>query len=193
MKHLLAGITASIVISFTASACLEGTVDFGPPNNLRRRGGDVEVARCQLPAGADGSVCPDWTTEVFPLFDEKYLCAENGCHLGPNDPTGVNMVKGDPTATHAALKAFTRDDGRPYISDDDPDSSYLLCNIDPNAPVIIGSIMPKGIVITPEDLITIGNWVDCGMKLSGGTPNPTGGMGGMGAGGALGTGGSGGQ
>lgn len=183
----------ALTTALLAGACLEGSVDFGPPNNLRLRG-NASIEPCALPAGADGSVCPDWETEVFPLFDEKYKCALSGCHLGPNDPTGVNMVKGDAAATHAALSAFTRDD-RPYVSDIEPENAYLLCNIDPSAPVLIGSFMPRGEVISEEDLITIGNWVACGMNVTGGTPVETGGggttgTGGMGAGGAGGAGGS---
>lgn len=171
----------ALSVAMLAGACLEGSVEFGPPNNLRLRG-NASIEPCVLPEGADGSVCPDWETEVFPLLDEKYNCALSGCHLGPNDPTGVNMVKGDHVATHAALTAFTNND-RPYISETEPENAYLLCNIDPAAPVLIGSFMPRGEVISPEDLIIIGNWVACGMKLSGGTPVDTGG-GGAGAGAA---------
>jgi len=179
----------ALTVAVTAGACLEGSVDFGPPNNLRLRG-QASVEPCGLPAGADGSICPDWETEVFPLFDEKYRCANSGCHQGPNDPTGVNMTKGDPIATHAALSAFTRD-GRPYISEIEPENAYLICNIDLDSSVLIGTFMPKGESISDEDLITIGNWVACGMKLTGGDPVETGG-GGASAGGGGASGGAGG-
>ncbi|MEM6786114.1 MAG: hypothetical protein AAF715_01245 [Myxococcota bacterium] len=190
MRHIL---PLSLLLGGTigVAACLEGGVDFGPPNNLRLRG-EVQIEQCTIPEMA-GTRCPDWTTEVFPLFDEKYNCALSGCHLAPNDPTGVNMVKGDAIATHAALSAFDRD-GRAYISDVDPTNAYLMCNIDPTQPVLIGSFMPRGQVIDDDDLTTIYDWVACGMKVTGGDPVATGGGGGTGGtGGAGGGGGAGGE
>ena len=38
--------------------------------------------------------------------------------------------------------AFRRGD-RPYISSDAPEEAYILCNLDPNAPVRIGTLMPS--------------------------------------------------
>lgn len=182
--------TALLALAATLGVgCLEDDVTYGPVGGLRIRG-EVAPDPCALPAGLDGppAVCPDWATDVFPLLDGTYGCTLDGCHAGPNDPTGVNMVPGDADASYDALAAFVRGD-RPYIAPNGQEEAYLLCNIDQNAPVRIGTLMPTtSPKIAGDDLITIAGWVACGMLKTGGTP----GVGGGGTGGATGTGGAGG-
>lgn len=178
--------------SATLLGCLEDPVRFGPVGGLRVRGtGDDPGggSACALPPGVDTTLCPEWATAVFPLFDKggELRCGNSGCHEGPNDPTGVNMVPGDAAASYAALAAYQRD-GRPYIKPDGADEAYLMCNIWRGAPTTVGVIMPLADTTSDDHLNIIGAWVNCGMLPEGGTP----GTGGMGAGGEGGAGGAGG-
>lgn len=206
--HPMPILTRSVVLIAVLgaiTACDDGEVRFGPPNGLRIRGNATVTDACPLPAGVPAAPTPaecaaiSWQNEIFPQFFDAsppmgagaYLCANNGCHAGPNDPTGVNMVIGDAAASYTALANF-ENGGRPYFSADAADAPYLLCNIDPNTTVFYGTPMPLGPVVTPEHLVRIGTWAACGMpndSVPGGGP----GAGGMGTGGSLGAGGAGGM
>ncbi len=180
------------------SACNDGEVRFGPPGGLRIRGLATSTDICPLPPGVSATPAPaecatvSWQDDIFPKYFDAgtpYLCANSGCHEGPNDPTGVNMVPGDADASYIALAAFMNG-GRPYFSENPDDAPYLMCNIDPATTVPLGSPMPRGPVVSPEHLEEIGLWVACGMvndSMGGGVG------GGGGGGGALGAGGAGGQ
>jgi hypothetical protein len=173
-----------------ASGCDDDKVRFGPPGGLRIRGAQTGVA-CPLPPGVSPNPTPaectvSWANDVFPLFDETgpYLCALGGCHNGPNDATGVNMVAGDEEGSYIALAAFVNG-GRPYISPNAEDSPYLMCNIDPKTTAPYGTPMPDlSTVVSDADLQLIGLWAACGMENDDGV--------GSGAGGALPMGGNGG-
>src|SRR5690606_29459888 len=154
---------ASVFILLASSAlfgCLEEPVRFGPVGGLRVRGTGNDAggaASCALPPTIDPTICPDWTTDVFPLFDKggPLRCGNSGCHEGPNDPTGVNMVPGDAAASYAALAAYQRD-GRPYIKANGADEAYLMCNIWRNAPVTVGVVMPFNATTEEAHLNVIG-------------------------------------
>ncbi len=192
VKKVLTGSFAVMAMLGATTACDDGAVRFGPPGGLRIRGVASVDDVCPLP----GSVSPTpsavecaastWKGEIFPRFFDAgtpYLCANAGCHAGPDDPTGVNMVIGDAAASYSALANFSNG-GRPYFSEDPADAPYLLCNIDAGTSVPYGSPMPKGPVVSSDDLAIIGLWVACGMvndTVPGGGAG--GGVGGMGAGG----------
>jgi hypothetical protein len=174
--------------SATLLGCLEESVRFGPVGGLRVRGTGDDVggaSACSLAPGTDTTICPEWATAVFPLFDKggALRCGNSGCHEGPNDPTGVNMVAGDPAASYAALAAYQRD-GRPYIKPNGADEAYLMCNVWRSAPVTIGVVMPLAGTTADEHLKIIGSWVSCGMLPEGGIPGTGGGGAAGGAGGA---------
>lgn len=154
---------AVLTLAFVAG-CLEDPPTFGPVGGLRLRG-EVPAEACALPAGVDPAPtdCPDWSTVVWPLLRDVYNCSLNGCHLAPNDPTGVNLVPDDAGASYDALAAFVRGD-RPYISETAPDTAYIMCNVDPGAPLRIGTLMPStSPKLAAADLDVVGRWVACGM------------------------------
>ena len=184
------------VAAVVAMSCLPDEPHFGPPNNLRERGvgsGGSGGQLCALPPGVDesGNTCPDWTTDIFePIFDdvESAACTADGCHGGINGAKGLTLVAADAAASYAALAAYDNVDGHPYIRPGGADDAYLMCNIWKDAPRKIGSLMPivQGHIklIEGQDLVTVGNWVACGMPE---------GEGATGGGGSGGTGGNGGQ
>jgi hypothetical protein len=156
----------SLVIAMLLG-CQTDDVEFGPPGGLRaRREGNTKNDACPIDPAADGSVCPDWTTEIFPLFDETgpYGCGLANCHGQAPGSAGLFIKAGDPTAAYTNMSAF-KNAGRPYIGP--PDEAYLLCNLSPDPDVKIGSLMPlvggnvEGLVLG-DDLIALGNWVLCG-------------------------------
>jgi len=166
------------------AACADDVVRFGPPNNLQFPG-DAGAAACQAPDGATGETCPEWETTVFPLL-ESYGCTNSACHSEDKPSGGLALHAGDATKSYTALREFTNGAGRPYVADADeadPNSPpYMICNITGSPPV--GPLMPPG-GMTPEDLVVVGDWALCGMRLKGGTPVSTGsGQGGDGSGGS---------
>ena len=181
-----------LVTVTTALTCLPDEPRFGPPNGLHEPGmgdGGSGGRLCALPPGVDasGATCPDWTTEVFPLLDQPYACTSDGCHGDINGSKGLTLVSGDGAATYAALAAYDNADGHPYIRPGGTDDAYILCNVWNEAPRKLGSRMPivQGEIplIQGDDLITIGNWVACGMPEngaggSGGSGSAGGGQGG---------------
>src|SRR4030095_13175983 len=128
------------------------------------------------------------------MFDQTlaggaYGCTNDNCH-GVADGGGLRMVPGDALASYDALLAY-KNGPLSYISND-PQTAYILCNLQTKEDRLIGN-QPMPVVggdilsaVAPEDLVTIGNWVKCGMPR-------TGMVGAGGAGGALGVGGAGGN
>ena len=185
------------LLAMALSACDSDVVRFGPALGLRIRGGDGEFSECPLPQGSTGDTCPDWATEIFPLFDgPTYGCTLTTCHGGATEPI---MPAGDADQSYDALANYVNPqlpsvDGepRPYIEagpyPNDVNPSYLLCNINFADDVSLGSPMPKGFgALAGADLIAVGNWVACGMQKSTSL-----GAGGGGVGGAAPAGGAGG-
>jgi hypothetical protein len=97
------------------------------------------------------------------------------------------MPAGDAAATYSAMSNYTRD-GRPYIGEGLQNEAYILCNIWRDAPSQVGTLMPivAGNIqlVEGDDLLTIANWVACGMPEAGGAIGVGGGGGAVGAGGA---------
>ncbi len=174
---------ALVVVSLVAAAaCDDDTVRFGPPNNLQFPDSG-SAAVCKAPEGSTGETCPDWETVVFPLL-ESYGCTNSACHSETKASGDLALYEGDATKTYEALAAFTNGAGRPYVADSDaadPNAPpYMLCNLTASPPV--GPLMPPGGMMK-EDLVIVGNWALCGMRLKGGTPVTPDGSGGGGGGG----------
>jgi hypothetical protein len=151
--------------------CATDEVEFGPPGGLRaRREGNTDNAACPTEAAADGSVCPDWSTELFPMLDETgpYGCALASCHGTAPGAAGLHIPPGDASTAYDNMAAF-ENAGRPYVGGED---SYILCNLSPDPDVKIGSLMPlvggpvEGLVMG-DDLVALGNWVLCGGPKTG--------------------------
>jgi hypothetical protein len=184
-----------LIVGAMAIGCDDPDVRFGPVGGLRVRGGigggDSGEA-CPYPPGTDetGATCPSWNDVIFPMLDEDglYGCARDGCHggaIGSNvGAANLTMPPGDADGSYDALAAYTRGD-RPYIGEGLQSTAYLLCNIWPESPGRIDPIMPIPLgdevpLFSGSDLVTVANWVACGMPKAGGAIVGAGGMGGMG-------------
>jgi hypothetical protein len=184
-KHVVARYPLlSLLLGALAVHAVAGCGDevrFGPPGGLRQPSGGNDA--CPIPDTTAVAACPDWATEVYPLFDDggPFQCATAGCHGTPANSTGLYIPPGDAAGAYGALSAYKRD-GRPYISTQDADHPYMLCNINPDPAILVGRIMPPStaLQIKGTDLATLGKWVECGMLQTGGVV----GTGGGGAGGA---------
>ncbi len=185
-------ISSWLCISSLLAACVFGCEDdstrFGPPGGLRVRGNDQtnNSQPCPLPEGVSGDPCPDWATEVFPLFDGKYGCTLDNCHSGSVGAASLTLYEGDASASYDAMAAYDNY-GRKYFEENGQDSAYLMCNLsnDPQINFLLSSPMPilteeVTSLVVGEDLILVGNWVACGMLKQGGG----GGQGGSGGGGS---------
>ncbi|MBM4377184.1 MAG: hypothetical protein FJ095_19055 [Deltaproteobacteria bacterium] len=166
-----------IALGLAAAACDDGEVRFGPPNNLRFPDGGTGI--CPAPTGATGETCPEWETDVFPMLENNSGCTNKACHSEDKPSGGLALHEGDATKSYEALAAFKNQAGRPYVADADtvdPEAPpYMLCNVTATPP--IGPLMPPS-GMSDEDLVVLGNWALCGMKLKGGTPIGQGGAGG---------------
>jgi hypothetical protein len=172
-------------------------VRFGPPQGLRaEEGGNVEACMPEAAKALDCAAAPDWATAIFtPMFDQtmtgsKYGCTNDNCH-GVADGGGLRMVPGDALGSYDALAAYANGTLK-YIGPD-PLNSYILCNLQTKENLLIGN-QPMPVVggdimsfVSPEDMLIIGHWVNCGAPRTG-TPVMTGAGGGGGAGGAGGAG-----
>ena len=197
MRRLLIPL-AFVTMGLAAAACLEDDVRYGPPGGLRIRGANQtgDEGACPLPADIDPVACPDWSTQIFPMFDAtgKFGCALDFCHGVPPGGASLYMPPGDPATSYDNMAAYAPF-GRPYIGPDAQDTAYLICNLSSDPDVNLGTaVMPKivaGVEGLPlgDDLKMIAEWVNCGMPKG-----ASGGVGGGGAaGGAGGAGGVGGQ
>lgn len=184
---------------FVGACLLENEIDYGPPGGLRNQ---ASLEACTTPSKP--AQCPDWTNDVFPLF-ESNCAAAAGCHDSQNGGIAPLIVNGDPVASYAALATYAPN-GRPYIKDDGKsDEAYILCNLQyrdasdqtvvPD-PSLDSVLMPKGAALSLEYWTTIAHWVACGMKPQAGAgegggggmePGGGGGASNNGAGGAGGT------
>ncbi len=163
LRYTLLAVTSALL---TLPACDSDEVTFGLPGGLRaRREGNTNNGGCPTPAGADGLTCPDWSSEIFPLFDDSgaYGCAQASCHGTSPGGAGLFIPPGDASAAYDNMAAF-KNAGRPYIGGS---KSYILCNLSPDPDFKIGSLMPlvggsvKGLVAN-DDLVAVANWVLCG-------------------------------
>jgi len=159
------------LLALVIFGCQQDTTRFGPPGGLRVRGNDQSNSSqsCPLPAESTGDPCPDWATEIFPLFDGKYGCTLDNCHGGSIGAASLTLYEGDASASYDAMAAY-ENYGRKYFEENGQDSAYLMCNLsnDPQINFLLSSPMPiltEGVtsLVVGEDLILVGNWVGCGM------------------------------
>ncbi|MCA9621638.1 MAG: hypothetical protein KC731_21595 [Myxococcales bacterium] len=166
MRHPWLRRAVPLGLTLSLTACLSDDVEFGLPGGLRaRREGNTGNEACPIDPAADGSVCPDWTTDIYPLFDENgtYGCALQSCHGRAPGASGLFIPPGDAATAYANMSMF-ENATRPYVGGAD---SYILCNLSPDPDVKIGSLMPlvggpvQGLV-SGDDLVALSNWVLCG-------------------------------
>ena len=191
MHRTVAALSTCFLACAAISACELDTVEYGDPGGLRLVPNDI--TNCELPSGATGTPCPTWE-DVYAIFDSStYGCTLSSCHGADTQAAGLFMPQGDAATGYTNMTAFEARDGslKLYIAPGD-ETSYLLCNLNPDPAQTIGTLMPIGGFqkILGDDLLTIGNWYACGQSGPGMGSGPSG-SGGMGAGG-MGSGGMGG-
>lgn len=167
-----------------AMACGGEDVRYGEPGGLRAPAGNDA---CPIPDNSGVAACPDFATAVFAIFDNPMGagCTDAGCHGVAPGGGGLFMPSGDAQAAYQQMSGYLNS-GRPLVSTRADDKPYLLCNLNPDPAVTVGSIMPPSATtrIGGADLATLAKWVECGMQLQGG--GATGGAGGGGGAGGVG-------
>jgi hypothetical protein len=106
--------------------------------------------------------CADntWAGAIWPTLSAS--CTGSGCHDdgAGNGAAGIYLPGADAAAAFAGLKAYQNNAGYSYVSDTDPEHSWILCNLkgQPGG----GDKMPLGRDIAPGLINTIEAWAKCG-------------------------------
>ena len=155
---------------------------YGPPGGPR-----IHEEGCPDIAQITGAMCAvSWRNDIWPLLNAQApmgsSCGATGCH--GSGAGGLTLPSDDPEKSFSVLKAYSPQQGYPYINDAAPGHTWILCNLHGDKGG--RSLMPptKGADAT-YDKVKL--WAQCGEKLdsaSGGTSSSTGAGGSGGAGGA---------
>ena len=154
---------------------------YGPPGGPR-----IHEEGCPDIPQISGAMCNiSWRNDVWPLLNAATPagsgCGINGCHA--SGAGGLTLPADDPEKSFSVLKAYSPQQGYPYISDTAPGHTWILCNIHGDKGG--RSLMPP-MQMSEATYATVKLWAQCGQKLdsaSAGTGSTTGAGGGGGAGG----------
>jgi hypothetical protein len=135
---------------------------YGPPSG----GAQTPPAACPEVTqknAADCEAAPTWTADIFPIFDSDAgaKCTSSNCHGSPTPPK-IALPAGDAASSYTALTGYTNPAAGNYVDRNNPEKSWLLCNIGGAQPSV-GSTMPiGGGTFAPGDLQKIQDWLACG-------------------------------
>jgi len=154
-----------------ASCATEDEVRYGDPDRAAAGSSAASTG-----SGVECTPDPDcevsFTTDVFPVLENKAKCGSSGCHLMA---TNGFQFPNAPVDARLALLDYTYQGASPYVVPCDAASSKLSCNlrIEGNAEGpfgACGSQMPKALAsdtiadapLTVEELALVTDWIDCG-------------------------------
>jgi hypothetical protein len=154
---------------------------YGPPGGPRiHEEGCPDIAQV-----SDASCTVSWRNDIWPLLNANAPtgqgCGIMGCH--GSGAGGLTLPMDDAAQSFKVLKAYSPQQGYPYINDSAPGHTWILCNLHGDKGG--RSLMPP----TKMDQAMFDQvklWAQCGEKLdsaSAGTGTSTGTGGGGGAGG----------
>jgi uncharacterized membrane protein YgcG len=170
---------------------------YGPPGGPR-----VHEEGCPDISQMTGAMCSlSWRNDIWPLLNNPaappgQACGKAGvCHGTGANAGGLALPADDPVKSFNVLKAYTPQQGYPYINDSAPGHTWILCNLQGTkggrSPMPQAPNFPLGQPILDKVKV----WAQCGERLdapSGASSSSSGGGGGGGMGGAGGAGGTGG-
>jgi hypothetical protein len=167
LPALAAVVALSCQISVGDQSCAEGAnfydkddeCPYGPPG-----GPKVQESACpDIPQEADPLNCITTWPDVYALLTgPSGNCALSGCHGSAPGARGILLSSTDANAFYEELKGYKGSQGYPYINEEDPAHSWILCNLAglPGG----GAPMPPPSGFNETDFATIQNWAMCGLS-----------------------------
>jgi len=132
---------------------------YGPPG-----GPKVQESACpDIPQEADPANCTTTFADVYALFTGPAgNCTNGGCHGTAPGARGIHLPSDDANAFYEELKGYKGTLNYPYINEEDPAHSWILCNLAglPGG----GAPMPPPSGFDETDFALIQNWAMCGLK-----------------------------
>ena len=161
--------------------CPQGTVSddtsdscpYGPPGGPR-----IHEEGCPDIAQISGATCNlSWREDIWPLLNglapPGQGCGISGCH--GSGAGGLTLPTEDAVKSFSVLKAYSPQQGYPYINDSAPAHTWILCNLHGDKGG--RSLMPPT-KMDQTTFDTVKLWAQCGQKLE----STSGGAGGGGGG-----------
>ena len=140
----------------------EDTCPYGPPG-----GPKVLESGCpDITQESDPALCTTTWTDVYAILSGPTAgCTINGCHGEAPGARGIFLSPTDSNSFYEELKAYKGSQGYPYINEEQPTHSWILCNLGgvPGG----GAPMPPPSGLDETELATIQQWAACGLKRSG--------------------------
>jgi len=138
----------------------EDSCPYGPPGGPR-----VAESGCpNITPEFDPTICTVTFADVYTIFTDETRgkCTINGCHGAPPGARGLFLSPTDSNAFYDELKAYKGAQGYPYINEEQPERSWILCNLKgtPGG----GAPMPPPSGLDDADYTTIEKWAMCGLK-----------------------------
>jgi hypothetical protein len=133
---------------------------YGPP-------GGPKVKPLSCPLIPVDKVAPGCDVSSFaPIFEmftdeSRGNCSNTGCHGADPGARGIHLPDDNPTAMYDELKGYTGSQGYPYINEEEPSRSWILCNLSGIAGG--GSPMPPPSGLSQSDFEVINTWAMCGL------------------------------
>jgi hypothetical protein len=154
---------------------------YGPPGGPRiHEEGCPDIAQI-----SDATCTVSWRNDIWPLLNAQAEagqgCGITGCH--GSGVGGLTLPMDDAAKSFNVLKAYSPQQGYPYINDGAPGHTWILCNLHGDKGG--RSLMPPT-KMNQATFDKVKLWAQCGEKLDSagaGTATSTGAGGGGGAGG----------
>jgi hypothetical protein len=171
LTALAAAAIASCQVSVGDQSCTEesnpndkeDTCPYGPPG-----GPKVQETGCpNIPPEPDPANCTVTWPQVYEILRGPSAgCTINGCHGEAPGARGIFLSPTDSNAFYDELKGYVGSQGYPYINEEQPDRSWILCNLTglPGG----GAPMPPPSGLGDADFAIIQQWAMCGLKRTGG-------------------------